>query len=356
MNDLGVYESYNGNKYLNPNTNEEMEFIAWFNTLNNEKKTYPSMLFEPLTFYPETTEQIYCNKLAIAFKYGMQWNSNFALTITEHIENNDNDWGIFGFLKEMLDVINAVIDFFTKVVYYNVGVLEQVEYASDSGELKWAGYRDYEVSRIQEPKVVNLTYTETTTYSCDWKTKGFWRNFEGYKMQLKLKFTDEEANKYYDRLDLKQKQIYKNTEELMIADGYEKKADGTWELDLHLWKGTGNKSYIDCNHNRNWTWVPLYEGFEIIENTEKMLGGLGILFAEPKIESNTKVYKYGAELFIANTTPVATQSQILLKFHSNLEQLGGTGEIDETYNLFGKVGSSDYTYITYTTIQGNEEE
>lgn len=194
LTDLGVYESYNGNKYLNPNTSEEIDFITWFNTTNIDKKTYPSMLFEPLTFYPETTEQIYCSKLEIAGEYGMQWNSDFLLTITEHIQNNsDSEGGILGFFKGIADVINAIVDFFTKTVYYNVGVLEQITYGSEIEGISRAGYRDYIVDKIQEPKMINLTYTDTTTCSCEWKTEGFWKNFEGYKIHLKKELTDEEA-------------------------------------------------------------------------------------------------------------------------------------------------------------------
>jgi hypothetical protein len=386
LTDLGVYESYNGNKYLNPNTNEEMDFITWFNTTNIDKKTYPSMLFEPLTFYPETTEQIYCSKLAIAGEYGMQWNSDFLLTITEHVQNNsDSEGGILGFFKGIADVINAIVDFFTKTVYYNVGVLEiEKETIVDTTDLSNTGIEGYNApagikwtKSIQEPKMINLTYTDTTTYSCEWKTEGFWKNFEGSKINVELDVSKEKAEAEYKAYELKCKSfnissIYKNTKEYMESIGYRELSDGNYKSDIHMWEGIGDKSYIRTEHNKYWTWVPLYEGFEIVINTEKMLAGLGILFSEPKIESNTTVYKYGAELFMSKMG-VASESEIKIEFHPNGGQLSDEAgnynknkiddsytkiiksnekiKIDKTYsdNFFSDVYSDEHTYTRYNT-------
>lgn len=56
----------------------------------------------------------------------------------------------------------------------------------------------------------------------------------------------------------------------------------------------------------------------------------------------TALPKYGAGLI--PMVNVATASQILFKFHSNLEQVGkGPGSIDEDYNLIGTIGSKEYT-------------
>ena len=33
-------------------------------------------------------------------------------------------------------------------------------------------------------------------------------------------------------------------------------------------------------------------------------------------------------------------SQILFKFHSNLDQIGGSGSIEEEYNLIGTIGKA----------------
>ena len=72
-----------------------------------------------------------------------------------------------------------------------------------------------------------------------------------------------------------------------------------------------------------------------------MLSNKGLLYNPIRTDKgNFTSYKYGADLWMSTT--INTTSEILIKFHSNLEQLGGTGGIDEQYNLIGTVNSSDY--------------
>ena len=99
-----------------------------------------------------------------------------------------------------------------------------------------------------------------------------------------------------------------------------------------------NPSTISTDHNKYFITIPVSND-EIILKVEKILASVGVLLTTP--ENNT--YKYGAALICGNA-PIATQSQILIKFHSNLEQIGGEGNIDEQYNLIGTQDSSEYIW------------
>ena len=376
------------NEYVSTSNNKT--FYEWVNSVN-ENGVSPTLELQPITLYPETTEQIYCNDFYTAEKFTLQWNSDMG-AYCEELNNS----GILGWLDGVLMKlfggkkigIGDLITFYNgKLVYYDVGVMitDVEEISKETGIGKtFLNEEDRlaapsEISKvvlkeILTPKYVPLTYTETTRYSHSWETKGFWANYQkvdvsniNYTLEEMLgmyfyycaitecgtvtitNMNQSQYNENYKPISdmfnnlepktedsvenlLKSKNKYYLTfENYYKMNGYEREGDN---FHLPRYKGIGDTITIKTDHNKYTTIINMVESFRKT---------FELLLTLPDFLSSSYP-KYGAGIIVNGGTPVATQSQILFKFHSNLEQLGGTGEIDETYNLFGKVGSSDYTY------------
>ena len=72
--DLGIDVN---NLCKDPKDNRELSFYEWVTTTNNIGVS-PSLELQPLTLYPETTEQIYCNDFYTAQDNCLQWNSDMG--------------------------------------------------------------------------------------------------------------------------------------------------------------------------------------------------------------------------------------------------------------------------------------
>ena len=63
------------NEYVSTANNKT--FYEWVNSVN-ENGVSPTLELQPITLYPETTEQIYCNDFYTAEKFTLQWNSDMG--------------------------------------------------------------------------------------------------------------------------------------------------------------------------------------------------------------------------------------------------------------------------------------
>lgn len=63
------------NEYVSTANNKT--FYEWVNSVN-ENGVSPTLELQPITLYPETTEQFYCNDFYTAEKFTLQWNSDMG--------------------------------------------------------------------------------------------------------------------------------------------------------------------------------------------------------------------------------------------------------------------------------------
>lgn len=116
----------------NPIDNKEISFYEWVTTPNAEGVS-PTLELQPITLYPETTEQIYCNDFYTAQDYNLQWNSDMGAYCEELNKSGSNIFDkIGGFLDGILMKvfgskkigIGDLITFYNgRIVYYDVGVM-----------------------------------------------------------------------------------------------------------------------------------------------------------------------------------------------------------------------------------------
>ena len=229
----------------------------------------------------------------------------------------------------------------------------KVEYTYEEAKEIYTSYLRTSIAgktaEITEEGVINYwVYQQGYTY--DESTKIFTRDFS-----IKRTYTYDEAEELYILVNIEEEyrgdyfEIQKQRERLKEAltknilddfmltwgSGYD------WISEQNLYmieEGIGGTCYIKTDHNA-FTCLVLKTSDTCLAVAEENLAGVGALNSLV----NDRVYKFGAALIIG-PPKVATGSQILIKFHSNLEQLGGSGSIDEQYNLIGTEGSSEYTW------------
>lgn len=110
----------------NPVDGKELNFYEWVITPNAEGIS-PSLEVQPITLYPESTEQIYCNDFYTAAEFGMQWNSDLIAYCTE-LSNGIFDTigrffdGVFAMLFGAKKIgIGDLITFYSgKLIYYQI--------------------------------------------------------------------------------------------------------------------------------------------------------------------------------------------------------------------------------------------
>ena len=424
--DLGIDIS---NLCKDPKDNRELSFYEWVTTTNNTGVS-PSLELQPLTLYPETTEQIYCNDFYTAQDNCLQWNSDmgkYCMTLYKEgsdflsIIGNMIDGALMALFGGTKIGLGDLITFYNgRIVYYDVGVMvtdivtDVVETGNgktyNNGSYSWADidmgkFEDMfpdaterwnikiedlseeqlnailktgaqkvddlrapsEISRvitkeILAPKYVVLTYTETTKYSHPWETKGFWANYkrvdvsdaystleemlehyfvyntaeeinagsymsaeESRQMRLPFYNLEKKTEQTTTALLKSMNKYHISFEDYYLGNGYERDGDS---FHLPVYKGIGDDTKIKTDHNKYVT---------IINNIESMQNTLNIVINQASFNCSS-LPKYGAGIICASSN--IPYKQILFKFHSNLEQIGGTGEMDDQYNIFGNIDAN----------------
>lgn len=238
----------------------------------------------------------------------------------------------YGKLENDPDIENESIEFYRKI-----GLI------SDKNEvLTYSEYENYyENNEENIKKYIEIVKSDDQIVT---ETALFWN----YRKKTKEKMSLEEARKAYINSvygyypESLRESIENSLTDKNVIDYFCSNYD--WEYNesnkesIQI-KGIGGDCYIRTDHNAFSCLVLKTSDIGLAKAEENLAlkGALNPL-------QNDRIYKFGAALIIGLGEPIATQSQILLKFHSNLDQLGGNGDIDEQYNLLGKVGSEEYVW------------
>lgn len=458
----------------------------------------PGILIEPITFYPDSTEEIYCNNNNVCKKY----NLTHGLT-KSRIETEMKELGKWSWWDSLVHSVASFFSIDSLDIYVHIGILKMdfndtlannltpsaqsliegnsEDFGTTSHE--WdadAGYESINPgtmsARFFDRSFIGLTYTETTKYSRNWQ-KDFsifgptanMDEVEGEEIDYSNKYSInmfhgltgplENSIEKYGKLEndpnIKNENIefYKeiglinNKNEVMTYAEYEKYYENNEEnirkyvekvrsedqivtatafwwnfrseqkeemslseaktkylydwgyltgrisdrdivsddtvIDYFLsigWEYNSSKKlftktegrgdcYVKTDHNA-FSCLVLKSNDSCLATTEESLVTAGALNSL----SNDRIYKFGAALIIG-PGKIATQSQILLKFNNNLEQIGGDSSIDEQYNTMVSIGEmfkasktypdeiaedyktsdgSAYTYTSYTAIPGKD--
>ena len=136
--DLGIDTT---NLCKHPDDNRDITFYEWVTTANSNGIS-PTLELQPITLYPETTEQIYCNDFYTAEKFNLQWNSDMGAYCEELNKGGIGGWfegvlmKIFGGKK--IGIGDLITFYNGKIVYYDVGVMitgeEEVGVETGSGK------------------------------------------------------------------------------------------------------------------------------------------------------------------------------------------------------------------------------